>query len=54
MEMGVDQTEALEAGGRGAESFQAGDDDPLVIADDDEDNFSAPADQQSELAVDVP
>jgi hypothetical protein len=52
--MGVDQTQALEANGRRTESLQAGNDDPLVITDDDEDNFPPPADQQSELAVDVP
>jgi len=52
--MGVDETEALEANGGRTETLQAGNDDPLVIADDDEDNFPSPADQQAELAVDVP
>jgi len=52
--MGVDETETLETDGRRPESLQAGDDDPLVIADDDEDNFPPPADEEAELAVDVP
>jgi len=35
MEMGVDQTQSLETHRGGAETVEIGDDDPLVIADDD-------------------
>ena len=50
----MDETEAPEANGGRTETLQAGNDDPLMIADDDEDNFPPPADQQAKLAVDVP
>jgi len=49
----VNQAQSLEAHGRRAESFQRGNQNAFVVADDDGVYFTLAADEQADLPVDL-
>jgi hypothetical protein len=53
-QMGVDQAEALETAGGGAEAVEGGNEDVVVRPDDDIGDLTPAGDQNADLAVDLP